>query len=258
MLNFNRILAVALRYIVPSFGNRIISIIYWLTLNIIIWGSTSVWIQQHASIPHLLYMIISGFVLWQIVFRVNLETAKSLFEEITSQNLVNVFASPLKLNEWIVGVMSVCIFDTLFVLIFGSAISWYFYGINLFDLGINLLFSAFLLMMSGWFIGFLICSILILKGKKAQDLVYSMGYIFTPFSCIYYPLDSQSGWIKAISSILPTTYVFENIRYILDNGHFSTSLLLKSLSLNIFYLFLSISIFVFMFRLSKKNSFSSL
>ena len=258
MLNFNRILAVALRYIVPSFGNRIISIIYWLTLNIIIWGSTSVWIQQTASIPHLLYMIISGFVLWQIVFRVNLETAKSLFEEITSQNLVNVFASPLKLSEWIAGVMLAGIFDTIIVLIFGSVISWYFYGINLFNLGISLLFSAILLMMSGWFIGFLICSILILKGKKAQDLVYSMGYIFTPFSCIYYSLNSQTGWIKAISSSLPTTYVFENIRYVLNNQHLSKSLLMKSFSLNILYLIISISIFVVMFKWSKKNSFSSL
>lgn len=257
MINLNRIWAVFLRYVVPSFGNRIATILYWLTLNIIIWGSTSAWIQKQASVPNLMNMIISGFVLWQIVFRVNLETAKSLFEEITSQNLVNIFASPLKLSEWILGVMSVGLVDTFFVLLFGTGISWYFYDISLFDMGINLLFSALLLMMSGWFIGFLICSILILKGKKAQDLVYSLGYVFAPFSCIYYPLSSQYDWIKAISSVLPMTYVFENIRYFLDTGNYSIMLLLKSLGLNILYLALSIIIFVLMFRSSKNNSLAS-
>lgn len=258
MINFNRVWAVALRYIVPSFSNRIISIIYWLTLNIIIWGATSIWIQQQAAIPNLIYIIITGLILWQIVFRVNVETAKSLFEDIVSHNLVNIFASPLQLSEWILGVMLVGLFDTFFVIIFGSAISWYFYNINLFDVGITLLFSAILLMMSGWFIGFLICSVLIFKGKKAQDLVYSMGYIFAPFSSIYYPLSSQPIWIKNISSLLPMTYVFENIRYILDTGKPSTLFLLKSFSLNLLYLFISISIFKFMFRLRKKNSLASI
>jgi ABC-2 type transport system permease protein len=258
LVNSNRIWAVSLRYIVPSFGNRIGSIIYWLTLNIIIWGSTSAWIQQQASMPNLVCLIITGFVLWQIVFRVNLETAKSLFEEITSQNLVNVFASPLKLSEWILGVMSVGLVDAFFVVVFGSAIAWSFYSINFFEMGMSLIFSALLLMMSGWFIGFLICSILILRGKKAQDLVYSLGYVFAPFSCIYYPLSSQSGWIKTISSLLPMTYVFENIRYALATGNFSIILLLKSLGLNIIYLALSIALFVLMFNLSKKRSLASL
>lgn len=258
LIDLNRICAVFLRYIIPSFGNRIASIIYWLTLNIIIWGSTSAWLQQQASMPNLVCMIISGFVLWQIVFRVNLETAKSLFEEIASQNLVNIFASPLKLSEWILGVMSVGLIDTFVVVLFGTAISWCFYGINLLNMGASLFFSALLLMMSGWFIGFLICSILIYKGKRVQDLVYSMGYIFAPFSCIYYPLSSQVGWIKTISSLLPMTYVFENIRYVLATGNSSISLLLKSFSLNILYLAISITIFVFMFKFSRKNSLASL
>jgi len=258
VVSVHRIWAVFLRYIIPTFVNRISSIIYWLTLNIIIWGSTSVWIQQQSGMPNIVRLIISGIVLWQIVFRVNLETAKSLFEEIANQNLVTIFASPLKLGEWILGVMSVGLFDTFFVMFFGTIISWYFYGINLFDLGISLFFSALLLMMSGWFIGFLICSILISKGRKAQDFVYSMGYIFAPFSCIYYPLEFQYGWIKALSSLLPMTYVFENIRHVLNTGSYSSLLLLKSFSLNILYLALSITLFTSMFKASKKNSLASL
>jgi len=258
LLNFNRIWAVALRYIVPTFGNRIFTIIYWLVLNIVIWGSTSAWIQRQASIPNLVSMIITGFVLWQIVFRVNLETAKSLFEEISNHNLVNIFASPLKLGEWIIGVMLVGLVDTFFVVIFGSIIAWIFYDINLFSFGINLVFLAILLTMSGWFIGFLICSILILKGKKTQDLIYSLGYVFAPFSCIYYPLNSQPYWIKIISSAVPMTYVFENIRYVFTYGATNFALLFKSFGLNLFYLALSIVLFVFMFNYSKRNSLAFL
>lgn len=257
MLNFNRISAVAQRYIIPTFLNRIATILYWLTLNIVIWGSTSAWIQQQAAIPDLMSMIMSGFILWQIVFRVNLETAKSLFEDIITHNIVHIFASPLKLGEWILGVMAVGLIETFLVVICGSVIAWLFYGINVYRMPLTLVFSALLLMMSGWFIGFIICSILMLRGKKAQDLVYSLGYIFAPFSCIYYPLQSQVYWIKPISSLLPMTYVFENMRFAFVHGTASKALLLQSFALNILYLGISIALFVSAFNYSKKNSLGS-
>jgi ABC-2 type transport system permease protein len=256
----HRVFAIVKRHYLLTFRrlDRIINVLYWPFLNIVLWGITSVWLQKQSGNPHIVTMILTGLILWQIVFRVNLETAKGLFEELLNHNVVNLFSTPLTLAEWIVGMMLMGIINMVLVLFCCTVAAWLLYGINIFVLGWSLIPFIISLLISGWFIGFLICALLIYWGLKAQDFVFTVGWIFSPFSAIYYPLDVLPAAVQTIGRCLPMTYIFEAMRQKLQTGTYPSHFLVVSFSLNIVYLLLSLLFFQYMFEKSKKKGLARL
>lgn len=260
-MKLHRILAVVRRHYLLTFKrlDRVINVLYWPFLNIIIWGITSVWMQQQIGKSDIVTMILCGLILWQIVFRVNLETAKGLFEELLHHNVVNLFSSPLTLSEWIAGMMILGIINMFLVMISCSIAVWLLYGINILILGWGLIPFMLSLLMAGWFIGFFICGLLINWGLKAQDFVFTVGWVFAPFSAIYYPLDVLPAKVQAIGRLLPMTYVFEAMRGVLTTGgNLNTDYLVRSFILDAIYLTCSLIFFAYMFEKSREKGLSRL
>lgn len=259
-MKMHRIMAIVRRHFLLTFRrlDRILNVLYWPFLNIVLWGITSVWMQQSGGQPNLVAMILTGLILWQIVFRVNLEIAKGLFEELLNHNVVNLFSSPLSFNEWVVAMMILGVVNMLLVLSCCSLIAYLLYGINILLLGWSLIPFMLSLLIAGWFIGFFICGLLINWGLKAQDFVFTVGWVFAPFCAIYYPLDILPHWIQTIGKALPMTYVFEAMRYRMQTGTLLTHAMLVSFALNALYFILCLLFFRWMFELSKKKGLARL
>lgn len=259
-MNISRINAVVLRHSLITFRSfdRILNIFYWPALNIIIWGITSVWLQRQVDKQHLVALILTGLVFWQIVFRVNLETAKGLFEELINHNLVNLFSTPLKFNEWVVALMFLGIPNMILVFACSAFCAWLLYGLNILAVGWLMLPCMISLLISGWWIGFLICSLLINYGLKAQDFIYIIGWVFAPFSSIYYPVDILPLWVQNVAWKLPMTYIFEVMREALNTGIINYSYLSISFILNFIYLIFSILLFKFAFVCSQNKGLARL
>lgn len=252
-MKWYRILALVRRHFLLSFRrfNRLFSVVYWPFINIVIWGITSVWIQTISDDPHIAASILTGLVLWQIVFRVNLETAKGLYEELLHHNLVNLFSTPLTWLEWVGAIMIMGIINMVLVTICSGTAVYFLYSINMFNLGKSLWLFMGLLLLSGWFIGFLICGLLIYWGLKAQDFIYSIGYVFAPFSAIFYPLAALPPVAQTIGKWLPTSYVFEAMRQLLKTGSYDQHLITTSIVLNSLYLIGTLFFFKWQFERSR-------
>lgn len=255
-----RINAIVLRHLLLTFRSfdRILNIIYWPFINIVLWGVTSTWLQELANKPNIIFKILTGLVLWQIVFRVNLETAKSLFEEILNKNLINLFASPLELSEWIIAIMILGVINMVLVMFFGITATIFLYNINITSLGPAIILLMISLLLSGWFIGFFICGLLIYWGGKAQDFIYTIGWLFAPFSAIYYPLQMLPNWVQFIAKLLPTTYIFEAMRQLISTNTLDLFFIVKSFILNLVYLGFSLIFFKYMFEKSRVNGFKNI
>ncbi|MBA3752375.1 hypothetical protein H0X06_06335 [Candidatus Dependentiae bacterium] len=255
-----RILAIVRRHSLLTFRrfDRILNIVYWPFLNIVLWGVTSEWMQQQSSLPLIVPMILSGLVLWQIVFRVNLETAKGLLEELLNHNVVNIFSTPLTLFEWVLGTMILGAINMVLVMSTCSLALWLFYGINIFALGWSIIPFMISLLISGWSIGFLICGFLINWGLKAQDFVFTIGWLFAPFSAIYYPISVLPSIGRTIGRFLPMSYVFESMRSLLETGTFPPRFMMISFFLNFLYFSLSLFFFWSMFEHSKTKGLARL
>ena len=93
-------------------------------------------------------------------------------------------------------------------------------------------------------------SFLIYWGLQLEALAWMIGFLFAPFSAVFYPVEVLPEWARIISWCLPTTYIFEGMRSILANGSFPFNYFLTSIGLNIVYLTLSLCLFRKMFKKS--------
>ena len=259
-MSIRRIWAVFLRYFYLFMKlDHIADLFYWPALEILLWGITSVWIQQqNGAVPNIALAVLTGLVFWQIVWRGNYEVTVNLLEEFWSRNLVNLFSTPLKVTEWMTSIMLVGLVKITCSMLFGALLVWLLYALNVFSLGWAFLPFLASLTLSGWFMGFFSAAIIVYYGKRVQMLAWMMAYVFAPFSAIYYPLDALPHWAQIVAAGLPTTYIFEGMRKILTERIFSTSTFLISLGLNLVYLFSSMALFKVMFEKSREKGLSRL
>ncbi|MGR3973461.1 MAG: ABC transporter permease [Candidatus Rhabdochlamydia sp.] len=236
---------------------QIADLFYWPAIDIILWGLTTVWIGQKSGQPsNIALIVMTGLVFWQIVWRGNYEISINLLQEFWNRNLVNLFSTPLKLIEWMIGVLMLSTMKILVTIGFGAVLVHLLYGLNIFAIGWAFLPFIILLMLSGWAIGFFAASIVIYWGQRLQMLAWMTAYIFAPFSAVYYPVSSLPLSLQPIAWSLPTTYVFEGMRTILNGHAFPWEALFWSLFLNLVYLSLSMRLFSFAFEKSRCKGLS--
>ncbi|CAM0117425.1 ABC transporter permease [Rhabdochlamydiaceae symbiont of Dictyostelium giganteum] len=258
MINLKRCWGIFLHYFyLFAKLEQIADLFYWPAIDIVLWGLTTVWIQHESGhTSNVALIVMTGLVFWQIVWRGNYEISINLLQEFWNRNLVNLFSTPLKLTEWMVGVLLLSTLKIFITIGFGALLVYLLYSLNIFSLGFAFLPFTALLMMSGWAIGFFAASIVIYWGQRLQMLAWMTAYIFAPFSAVYYPVSSLPASLHGIAWSLPTTYVFEGMRAILNGGAFPWTALCYSLGLNLFYLFLSMMTFSFAFEKSRTKGLS--
>lgn len=259
-MSMRRIWAVFLRYFyLFAKLDHIADLFYWPALEILLWGITSVWIQQQqGTIPHIALAVLTGLVFWQIVWRGNYEVTVNLLEEFWSRNLVNLFSTPLKVTEWMVSIMLIGLVKISVSMLFGALLVWLLYTLNVFALGWAFLPFLASLTLSGWFMGFFSAAIIVYYGKRVQMLAWMMAYVFAPFSAIYYPLEALPSWAQMVAKALPTTYIFEGMRKVLNQQLFPMSDFLISIGLNLLFLFGSMLLFKTMFEKSRDKGLARL
>ncbi len=258
-ISFSRIWAVFLRYFYTQTNlTQIADLFYWPTVDLLIWGIATVWIQHENAAGQLPLFILTALVFWQIIWRGNYEVAVNLLQEFWNRNLVNIFSTPLKLGEWILGVMLMGVVKILVSLAFATLLVYILYALNVFTLGWAFLPFAFSLMISGWIMGLLASSLIIYWGQKIEMIAFMLAYLFAPFSAVFYPITALPVWAQKIAWSLPTTYVFEGMRTVLQKESFPLRYFLISLLLNAFYFVLTTLFFARMFEKSRRKGLARL
>ena len=259
-MSISRILGVFFRYwrVLSRSSHTLADMFYWPFVDILLWGLTSVWVQQQQSLPRLPLMLMTGLIFWHVTWRGAVDIPWSLVQEFWNRNLVNLFSTPLRISEWSLGVILVCLVKLSITISFGTCCVYLLYSLNVFEVGWAFLPFAALLLMFGWTVGFLAASLIVYWGQQFEAFAWMSAFIFAPFSGVFYPVSILPAWAQAVSWSLPTTYIFEGMRTILSGGKFPLGYLGISLALNIVYLFLAFLLFRFMFEKSRAKGLSRL
>lgn len=259
-MNFGRIWAIFLRYFYYFAKlDNISEVFYWPTVDILLWGMTSIWIQSSESqLPEIALTILTGLVFWQIIWRGNYEITVNLLQEFWNRNMVNLFSTPLKLSEWMAASMLVGFVKILITLFFSSFVVWLLFSLNIYVIGWTIIPFLGLLTCSGWMMGYISGGIMVYFGQRLQMLAWMTPFVFAPFSAVFYPVTALPKWAQYIAYCLPTTYIFEGMRQVLKEGVFSMRTFLISLVLNLAFLIASMILFKFLFDLSRKKGLSRL
>jgi ABC-2 type transport system permease protein len=97
-------------------------------------------------------------------------------------------------------------------------------------------------------LGFIVNALILRFGWSIQEMAWAIVAIVQPLSCVLYPLTSLPTWMQRISLMLPSTYVFEEMRRIMAYGVVDFKNLIISFLMNVVYLFLSLIFFKVMFE----------
>ena len=118
-MNIQRIGALVSRNLQLAFRgfDPLIDLFYWPFFDLIVWGFTSRWVQSTGQEVSLMWL--TGLVLWQACYRANLDVSFNLLGELWSRNIVNLFATPLELNEWIASSLIVGTVNTIITVLYG-------------------------------------------------------------------------------------------------------------------------------------------
>ena len=253
----NRIIALLIRYQNIALGSmpRLISIFYWPTVQILFWGFFTNYFYQinEFDIWSSLNVILSAVVLWDVLFRSQLGLSMSFFEELWSRNLPNLFITPIKDYEIILGLLLISFLRTILGLTPAIFFANYFFNFHLFELGLYLIFFFFNLTLIGWSIGLFVSALVLRYGQSFEELAWAIIFIVLPFSCVYYPLSSLPEIMQNFSSIFPTTMIFEEMRSLIFNSHVEYINIIKIICINIILLLLSSSFFLYTLNVVRKK-----
>jgi len=221
--------------------DRLSDAFYWPTIDLLIWGITSSYLKSYGQgLSQIVLLIISGILFWIIVWRGQYEITVNLLEDLWSKNLPNIFVSPVKFSEWVSSFIIIGIIKSILSFTFASFLAFLLYKINIFVYGFYLLPFIFLLILTGWWIGFLVAGMILRYGTKIQTLAWTAVMVIAPFSAIYYPVSILPNWAQKVAMIVPTSYVFEGAREVMNKGYLDLNKLYISLILNLIYLPLAI------------------
>ncbi len=248
-----RLVAFFLRHLYPLHRDfdLLSDMLYWPVIDTLLWGITSQWLVDSSGVTTLVATMLTGLVLWNVIWRAQAEVARNLMDEIWNNNLVNLFSTPLTLKEWIIGVLSLSVVKTSITIALLMPVVILLYRVDLLQMGAWLLVFMGLVAMTGWWVGFISAGIVLRYGPKVQTVVWTLPGFLLPFSAIYYPVNRLPEWMQPLSLSIPTTYVFESMRSLVTSGVMPMNNLLMSILLNLGFLSVSLWFFIRSFDYSR-------
>ena len=234
----NRIAAMVLRYgyLLRSSWPRLLDLIYWPAVQLLMWGFLQLYIAQNAGFfARAGGTFVGAVLLWDILFRGQLGFSISFLEEMWSRNLANLMISPLRPIEFVLALMIMSVIRLAISIVPVSLLALAFFGFNLWGLGLVLAAFFANLLLTSWAVGIFVSGLVLRNGLGAENMAWTIMFIFLPLTCVYYPVAVLPHWLAHISWLLPPTYVFEGMRALLIDHVFRADLMVESLALNVVF-----------------------
>ena len=234
--SLRRVAAMTLRYwyLLRSSWPRLMEMIYWPAVQMLMWGFLQVYIGQQTSVMALAGgTFIGAVLLWDILFRGQLGFSVSFLEEMWSRNLANLMMSPLRPAEFVAALMLMSLVRLAIGMIPVSLLAIAFFGFNLYGMGLALAAFFANLILTSWAVGIFVSGLVLRNGLGAENLAWTIMFLFMPLACVYYPAAVLPAWLQPVAWALPPTYVFEGMRALLVDHVFRGDLMLQALGLNL-------------------------
>lgn len=248
--SMNRVSAVVLRhwYLQRRSWPRLLELVYWPTLNIVIWGFLQTYLMQHSGFfAQAAGMFLGAIILWETAVRGQMGVAISFLEEVYSRNLGHLLVSPLSLAEFIAGLAAMSLIRIAVSMTVPVLFAMFYFGFSANGqwLGFALFFAN--LMLFGWGIGFAVSGLVLRYGLGAEAFAWGAMFIFVPLCGVYYPVTILPEWAQYVAAFVPPSYVFDGMRLLAAEGVMDFGLALKAFGLNFLWLVLGIAAFVWFY-----------
>lgn len=230
---------------------RTLEVFFWPVMELLVWGFVAVYVQTLSGAAALKVgsSIIGAMIFWDLLYRSQQGVSMSFIEDIWTQNILNLLISPLQMWEWLTATFLYGLLKTSVITIILTILAVALYHFNLIQsLHFYIIPLVFNLLLFGWALGIFTSSLILRWGHAAEALIWGIPFLVQPLSAIYYPLSTLPGVLQVIAKALPSTYVFEGIRSVIQTGEMPYEYVVSSFLLNLVYFLLAGIFFNYMFR----------
>jgi ABC-2 type transport system permease protein len=213
-LSRRRVLGIALRQWLTLRHSlpRLFEVFYWPILEVALWGLVTRFLLTQAGASFSPSLLLGGMILWTLLHRAQEDLAIAFLEESWSQNLPNLFSSPLHPLEYFLASALVGSIKILGAAAAVSALAFLFYGYGLWQIGPTLLAAVPALITFGWALGLFTVGLVLRYGRQVDVLAWSIAILVQPLVCAVYPLNVLHPAAQVVAGLLPPTHIFEATR----------------------------------------------
>lgn len=250
-MNWKRVNALMIRhlYLYKRSFPRIMDIFFWPIMTLLLWGFLSMYLQKsNLAGLNIVTILLGAIIFWEFLSESQHSISVAFLEEVWEKNFINIFVTPLKLNEFIASTALLGIVRVFMIGVVMGIVAFFAYSFNLLSFGLLLIPFVINLLLFGWALGFFITAVILRYGTSAQVLAFGLMFLVQPFTAVFYPVSILPKAVQYIALSLPSTHVFEGMRVTLATGHFPINYFLAGLALNLVYISISIWFFFKMFE----------
>ena len=255
-MNINRIYGLFLRhfFLIKSSLPRVLDLIYWPTIQIILWGFISKFFTTYSDYyNNTVGVILTCAILYDFLFRSSISFNMLFLEEIWSRNFTNLFIAPLRISEIIISLVFTALIRTLIGLVPAILLTSPLFGISILNLGAPLFLLFLSLYIFGITLGLFVSSGLLRYGPAFENIAWSSLFLLAPLGCIYYPIEILPEFFQNLARALPLVHIFEEARHILVDNVVNYESIFTAFKLNLIYLLFGILLFYYSFSQARKK-----
>ena len=216
-----RITAVARRhaYVLQRSPHRAFDVTLWPVVDVLLFGSIGVFAaRQGGSSGTAFAYLLSGVVLWHVVYQSQIALSTGFLEETWSRNLLNLMVTPLREVEYVAGVALFGMVKLVIGIGLVALTALVAYAFDITALGIGLVPVAAILLATGWVIALFVIGVVLRFGSGAEALAWGILFLVLPLSGAFYPVDALPALLRPVSLALPTTHAFAAGRSLIGGG----------------------------------------
>ena len=217
----SRIAAIVLRqfYLYRGSPVRLLPMVAWVAIDIVLWGFITRYLNSVTG-PRFNFVpaLLGAVLFWDFLTRVMQGLTTAFFEDVWSRNFLNLFATPLKVSEYLLGLVATGICTSLIGLVVMLVLATGVFGLSFLAYGLALIPFVLALFLSGIALGIFGAAIVLRLGPASEWLIWPIPSMLSPFVGVFYPLSTLPAWMRAVGRVLPPSYVFEGMRSVVA-GH---------------------------------------
>ena len=243
----SRVGAIVLRqgYLISHSVSRIVPLFAWVVVDVVLWGLITRYLNTFTGPGYNFVPALLGAVLlWDFLTRVMQGVTMAFFEDVWARNFLNVFATPIRISEYVGGLVVSSIATSAVGLVVMLAVATLVFALPFTTYGMFLGPFLAVLFLFGIALGIVGIAIVLRLGPAAEWFIWPLPAILSPFASVFYPVSSLPGWMRVIARLLPPSYVFEGMRGIVLRQGAPTAPLLWGSALALLYVGLACLLFV--------------
>ena len=197
--------------------HRFFDISVWPVVDALLFGALAVFIErQGAGGAVAAGYLISGIILWHVVYQSQIALSTGLLEETWTRNLLNLLVTPLTEVEYVAGVALFGLVKLALGVGLVALASWLMFAFHVTTLGWGLVPVIAILLAVGWVIALFVIGIVLRFGSGAEALAWGILFAIMPLSGVFYPIGALPGFLQPVAQVLPTTHGFAAARALVD------------------------------------------